>query len=529
MADILLPFKWIARVVGNAAYKFYWDDCFSRASSLAYTTLFALVPISALTFALFKGFAVAEGQAYLESILEQVLPSANIERTSRGEAYSDVVQFLDTRAEELGATFDPSLLREKVRSLLSGESGGLNAPLSIKESEEIQNLLLGSLANAYRAEGKAFDRTALSEELSLMLLVEDNLLDTLKQQVFNVLKELGNNVRDAGVVTLGVLLFIGIALLNTIESALNAVWRVTSDQSVISKIISFWAVISLGPLLIAISFYWYSQFGQVTEGELLFGSNLLPILNFLVPIGAIWLALTLMLYKLPAASVQLKDAAFGAIVAAVGFELMKRAFAYYISVSTTYSTFYGVLVTIPLFLFWLYCVWCVVLFGAEISYLSGSIKVLTSLRKYASDLGEIGAVLGLRILYSIGCRFLRGERPPTESEIAVETGSDPVLVRSCLEILAEAGLITSSDARGHTRSLLLTPDKIKVQDVVEAFHSKTHLRHLKDEKRESEGREMDFVRAVKNASFSTDPTVSVNEWTLSDFLRAQGMMTEQDS
>ncbi len=524
MIDLLHPFKWFFRVVGNAAYKFYWDDCFSRASSLAYTTLFALVPISALTFALFKGFAVAEGQAYLESILEQVLPSSDIEKKSRGEAYSDVVQFIERQSEDLGDSFDPNALREKVRAFLGAGSGGLNAPLTVKESTEVQNVVLKTLRGSYRLAGEEFQQDVLKKELVTLLPVDDNLLDTLNRQVFDVLKELGNSVRDAGVVTLGILLFIGIALLNTIESALNAVWRVTSDQGVVSKVISFWAVISLGPLLIAISFYWYSQFGQVTESHPLFNSNFLPILNFLVPIGAIWLALTLMFYKLPAATVQLKDAAFGAIVSAVGFELMKRAFAYYISVSSTYSTFYGVLVTIPLFLFWLYCVWCVVLFGAEISYLSGSIKMLTSLRKYASDLGEIGAVLGLRILYSIGCRFLNGDRPPTESEIAVETGSDPVLVRSCLEILADAGLITSSDTRGHTRSLLRMPDKIKVQDVVNAFHSKTHLKSLAHCEEDSDPYEMSFVQAVKNTAHSTEKSVSVNDWTLSDFLRAQGML-----
>ena len=213
--------KWLVRVIYIAAYKFYWDGCFSHASSLAYTTLFALVPVSALVFAIFGSSGFNIGEQDLRRMLEQLLP--------------------------------PS---------------------------------------------------------------ENKLLLDLQQEVFSKLSSLAESVRALGNVSLAVLIFTGIALLNTIESVLNQVWRVRSNLSIISKIISFWAVITLGPLLITLSFYWYSRVSSHAVG-LIYGSPVAQLLDLAIPVGAIWVALTLLFYKLPAAKVSMRDAALGAFIGAV--------------------------------------------------------------------------------------------------------------------------------------------------------------------------------------------------------------------
>jgi len=69
--------KWLVRVISMAAYKFYWDGCFSHASSLAYTTLFALVPVSALVFAIFGSSGFNIGEQDLRRMLEQFLPPSD--------------------------------------------------------------------------------------------------------------------------------------------------------------------------------------------------------------------------------------------------------------------------------------------------------------------------------------------------------------------------------------------------------------------------------------------------------------------
>jgi membrane protein len=49
-------FKWLVRVVVSSADRFYWDNGFSRAASLAYSSLLSLVPLTALCFGIMAVF-----------------------------------------------------------------------------------------------------------------------------------------------------------------------------------------------------------------------------------------------------------------------------------------------------------------------------------------------------------------------------------------------------------------------------------------------------------------------------------------
>lgn len=417
----------LGRILGNAAYRFYWDDCFSRASSLAYTTLFALVPVTWLAVSMFNVFGLNEEQLghALQTILEQMLPP-----------------------------------------------------------------------------------------------IENDQLRQLKEQVVEYLSLFGQNARALNTISIAVLVFTGIALLNTIESALNVVWRVTGNLNVISKIISFWAVITLGPLLFAMSLVWYARVGALTQNEAWAHSEVFSLFNIFVPIASSWLALTLMFYKLPAAKVKLADAALGALISSILFEFVKSAFAYYVRLSTGYSTIYGVLATFPLFLFWLYITWVVILYGAEISYQAGSFKILRGLRKYATDLGEIGAILGLRILFEIGRNFSEGKVPPSEGELAIETGSDPVRVRACLDILTEASILTIADQHNHSRALVVSPDKLLIGDILRTFHSKEHrqlLGNLTGENASKQSSES-FLEAFRLACVRMPAEKQVERWSLSELI-----------
>jgi len=378
MKRIVSSINWFVSVLISAAYRFYWDDCFSRASALAYATLFALVPMSALGVSMFSVFGMSgeDLNSTLRSILEQVLPP-------------------------------------------------------------MQNLPLKQL----------------------------------QEQVFQALELFTQNVRALNVISIAALFFTAVALLNTIESALNVIWRVSSNLTILTKLTSFWAVVTLGPLFIAVSIYW------TTKVKMLgipadFGDIYSLFQVYLVPILITWLGLSLLFYKLPAAKVTLAESALGAFVSSILFELIKRGFAYYVGLSTSYSTIYGVVATIPLFLFWLYLTWAIILFGAEVSYQAGAIHVMRGIRRYATDMGETGALLGLRILLSIGRTFRDGLPPSTESEIAINSGSVYVLVRTWGYVFLNGGIIYRADEESHTRSLLMHPDKVTIGGVFEIFRSK---------------------------------------------------------
>lgn len=291
----------------------------------------------------------------------------------------------------------------------------------------------------------------------------------LQNQIFSVLEGLGSNVKDLNTLTILTLIVTSAALFNTIQSAIDYVWRVGSSSSILNKIVTHWTVFTAWLLLIVMTALWSGNFGGFSLDYNLFGLEHWLNPAFLLPSIFTWLTLGILYAKVPATNVRYKDAFFGAFIAAILFEFLKRGFAYYLGKSSAYSALYGILASIPLFLFWLYLIWVVVLFGAHISYQSGSIKYLHSLRKYATELGEVGSILGLRILKIISQNFIEGNNPPTEGELAVATGSNPVIVRRSLDILTDAEVLTLPHQDKHYRTLRKSPRNLLVKDILKIF------------------------------------------------------------
>ena len=74
----------------------------------------------------------------------------------------------------------------------------------------------------------------------------------------------------------------------------------------------------------------------------------------------------------------------GAFLSTVLFSLAKIGFVAYVS-NTNYKVIYGALATVPIFLFWLYLVWIVVLLGAS---LAASLTTFSDYSRYDSDWPE---------------------------------------------------------------------------------------------------------------------------------------------
>ncbi|MEW8026194.1 MAG: virulence factor BrkB family protein [Candidatus Thiodiazotropha sp.] len=168
------------------------------------------------------------------------------------------------------------------------------------------------------------------------------------------------------------LVLVALLLMSNIDKAFNTIWHVRRKRSPLAKFTVYWAILSLGPILIAISVgvtsYLVSMpFFSEAETVVMVRSRLLGMM----PIMISALAFTLLYALVPNRSVMLRHALAGGVIAALLFEGTKRGFALYITTFPTYEAIYGTLAVIPIFLIWVYLSWLVTLLGAEFTYCLG--------------------------------------------------------------------------------------------------------------------------------------------------------------
>ena len=160
------------------------------------------------------------------------------------------------------------------------------------------------------------------------------------------------------------LLISALMLMSSIENQFNMIWRVPGRRRRVTRFIVYWTVLTLGPILLAASLgaSSYVLSLAIREDE---PGPLSQVLS-LVPIVVTWLVLTLAYLVIPNANVRFRNAAIGAFLGTVLFELSKHLFAAYLA-EASYEQIYGALAAIPVFLIWLYLSWVVILLGASLA------------------------------------------------------------------------------------------------------------------------------------------------------------------
>jgi membrane protein len=166
-----------------------------------------------------------------------------------------------------------------------------------------------------------------------------------------------------------VMLFVtAIMMLVTIEKAFNEIWRVREGRKGMAGFLRYWAVLSLGPLLLGAAFALSSYMMSLQ-----FVSSAAHLVNDVVPgmrllsFGFTVAGLTLLYVAVPNTRVPLVAGLAGAVVAALLFMGARTGFAMFISHFSSYTLVYGAFAVFPAFLLWIYLSWAIVLFGVEVS------------------------------------------------------------------------------------------------------------------------------------------------------------------
>ena len=163
------------------------------------------------------------------------------------------------------------------------------------------------------------------------------------------------------------LMVTAIATMAMIDKSFNQIWQVKRSRPALQRLLVYWAIVTLGPLLVGVSISSTSYLFTATSGVVgavpLLGALFYTLTSIAFTTGAF----TLLYLVVPNRSVEWRDAAWGGLFAAVAFEIAKRIFASFVIQFPTYTIVYGALAAVPLFLVWIYVSWLIILIGAVIA------------------------------------------------------------------------------------------------------------------------------------------------------------------
>lgn len=163
------------------------------------------------------------------------------------------------------------------------------------------------------------------------------------------------------------LMITAITTMAMIDKSFNQIWQVKRSRPILQRVLVYWAIVTLGPLLIGVSISTTSYLFTATSGVVKSLPFVGEVFYTLVSVGFTTVAYTLLYLAVPNRSVDWRDAACGGLFAACAFEVAKRGFAVFISHFPTYTIVYGALAAVPIFLIWIYLSWLITLIGAVIA------------------------------------------------------------------------------------------------------------------------------------------------------------------
>jgi membrane protein len=172
-----------------------------------------------------------------------------------------------------------------------------------------------------------------------------------------------------------------IMTLSVIEKAFNQIFKVHQSRPLFKKVLIYSAATFLGPILLGAGIYLSGALFSATEGWIEALSIGFSLIATITPIVLAVLVFAVVYKVLPYSQILWKDALFGALFAAISFELMKFGFAVFLTHTAFYKTVYGAFAIFPLALLWIYLTWWITLAGAVLvanlpSIRSGLIRVI---------------------------------------------------------------------------------------------------------------------------------------------------------
>ena len=362
------------------------NRCPVRASALAYVTLLALIPMLAVVMSITSTFLKKEGEEQIDhfiiKLVASVTPPAMV--TTNASPASDA------------------------------------------------------------SESPPAESTRTNVNAALPSFAQDEQAVKARKSVARNIHQFIQNTRSGALGVTGsvLLIFAAISLLTRIEDTFNDIWGVIRGRNWFTRIVLYWGVISLAPLLVILAIGLASGAHLESTRKLLASMPFVGSLLFqILPVVVLCITFGLFYILMPNTKVSWRAALVGGLVGGLLFHVNNSVSVLYVSRVVSNSKIYGSLGLVPVFMIGLYFSWLILLFGAQVAYAYQN-RASYLEEKQIENVNQRGReFIALRLMTTIGLRFLMGIRPPGIIEIGKELAVPTRLAQQVLHTLCSARLV----------------------------------------------------------------------------------------
>jgi membrane protein len=278
-------------------------------------------------------------------------------------------------------------------------------------------------------------------------LAEDERVVAARKGIARKINEYIQNTRSGALGVTGsiLLIFAAISMLTRIEGTFNDIWGVTRGRSWFMRIVLYWGVLSLAPLLVVVALGLATgSHLESTKGFLYalpFGNLLFHFSFQFLPVLVLCLTFAAFYMLMPNVKVRWSAALVGGFVGGGLLHLNNLVNVLYVSRVVSNSKIYGSLGLVPVLMIGLYFAWLILLFGAQVSYAYQNRATYLE-EKQAENINQRGReFVALRLMTLVGQRYLKGNPPIAILDMATELCIPTRLVHRVMQALAAARLV----------------------------------------------------------------------------------------
>lgn len=235
-----------------------------------------------------------------------------------------------------------------------------------------------------------------------------------------------------------------LGLLSSIETTLNAIWKMPISRTIGRRISDYLAIMVICPFFLITSSsitVWLSHLTRTAQSNVfveVVNPLLLLILKFF-PFLLSWILFIFVYFFLPNTKVYMRSAVIAGLIAGTVFQFWQWLYIKFQIGVSSYGAIYGSFAALPLFLIWLQISWLILLLGAELAFeIENDLFIPYRRTVYLSS-----KAAALLISYRCIEAFVKGNPPQTDRSLAHELGISLNHLHILLEALQKERILSA--------------------------------------------------------------------------------------